>query len=212
MALCLSLLTLLFCLFTFVDHHKPAEITGPEIFVGLAFLPMSVMAVCLFVYGFNRARTTTNRSYYLAVALLASPLALISSSSFVVNFIKDARKNHFWNQYSEWRPKAATLSTLLLRYYRQHPERFHALQAEEVRVDGFLAFCQSQPEFSKLSVRRDASQFLDFKNLPLHYYADLDNNGSIDFGNNMPEKGIVAIAANDRYYYMIEPPPPPRVW
>ncbi|MDD5262698.1 MAG: hypothetical protein PHD76_12710 [Methylacidiphilales bacterium] len=175
-ALVLSLITLVYCLFALGDCHQPAVVTGPEIIVAISFIPMALLSFGLVVYGGLRVLGGERRSYYTAVSLLALPLLVVAGTRVVAG----SHEENYGRDVSSWCSKADSLAAILLDYYHLHPDRFHVLgDSEEVTVDGFTEFCQSRPDFAALTIRYNSSQLLDCMGKPFHYYVDRDHNGQV---------------------------------
>ena len=174
MPIILSVATLVFFLFALGDSHEAAIVTGSQVIGGLLFIPAAILAVVLVFYGAVRALSRDRAAYHAFVALLALPLTLLVG----VRIASAHRKQHTRQVMFDWYAKADSLAAILLDYYHQHPERFHAqADSEEVSIDGFLAFFESHPDASHLAIGHDTTQLLDFAGRPFRYYIDRDRDG-----------------------------------
>ena len=186
MARVLSILTLLCCLFALGDYREPAVITGTQVIQRLIVLPMSLLAFGLVCYGLVRLPDPKFRSYYSAVAGLAMPLLILDGFHLIASAHEQKRER----DVTDWYTKANSVAAILLEYYHQHPERFHFIaDSEEVTVDGFLAFCQTRPEFQYFRLQHDSTQLLDYSNHHFRYYVDANHDG---FTGPFPSREISA--------------------
>lgn len=214
MARGLSIFAFLFFLLSLGDFHKPADITGPEIAIGIAFWPAALMSVVLLLYGVVMLLKGKNRSYYLVVALCALPMVV----RLGIGGLGQWQRKHHAQLQAAWQPEADALAVLLYRYSQLHPEQFHPIAGtdEEVTVDGFLVFCESQPEIKTIDVRHDSKQFLDFIGKPLHYYLAVNDKGRLshwdggrwqgsDWEVHPYPRGAVGISDNEGYYLASAP-------
>jgi len=174
MPIILAIAVLIFSLFALGDYHEAAVVTGGQIVVGVLFVPAVILAGVLVLYGSGRALCRDRIAYHVLVALLALPLPLLAG----IRLATAHRKKHLQDAVTDWCVKADSLAAVLLDYYHQHPERFHSrVDSEEVSVYGFLAFCESHPDFSRLRLSHDSEQLLDYARQPFRYYVDRDHDG-----------------------------------
>jgi len=107
-------------------------------------------------------------------------MSLPLSIHFAIMSINNENQKQLEHDATAWYSNCDKVASYLLVYYETHPERFQKIgSTEEVNVDGFASFLQTQMNISEACMHIKNGQLLDYVHKPFRYFLDQDRNGQM---------------------------------